>query len=66
MKIIPIVLVIFLNSFCLSAQVVNEQKYTINTISFYNVENLFDTINDITKNDEASPMMELKGNRSQV
>ncbi|MEN8857172.1 MAG: endonuclease/exonuclease/phosphatase family protein, partial [Flavobacteriaceae bacterium] len=41
-------------------------SYKIRTVAFYNLENLFDTINDITKNDEASPMMELKGNRSQV
>ncbi|MCI2229278.1 endonuclease/exonuclease/phosphatase family protein [Polaribacter sp. MSW13] len=42
------------------------KKYNIRTIAFYNLENLFDTINDVTKNDEASPMMELKGNRSKV
>ena len=56
MKIIPIVLVIFLNSFCLSAQVVNEKKYTINTIAFYNVENLFDTLDDpYTFDDDRTP-----------
>ncbi|SDS44265.1 Endonuclease/Exonuclease/phosphatase family protein [Polaribacter sp. KT25b] len=43
-----------------------EKKYAIRTIAFYNLENLFDTINDVTKNDEASPMMELKANRSAV
>lgn len=43
-----------------------EKKYAIRTIAFYNLENLFDTINDLTKNDEASPMMELKSNRSKV
>lgn len=42
------------------------KKYAIRTIAFYNLENLFDTINDVTKNDEASPMMELNGNRSKV
>ena len=42
------------------------KKYSIRTIAFYNLENLFDTINDVTKNDEASPMMELKENRSKV
>lgn len=42
------------------------KKYNIRTIAFYNLENLFDTINDVTKNDEASPMMELKGNKSKV
>lgn len=43
-----------------------EKQYKIRTIAFYNVENLFDTINDPNKNDEASPMMELKNNRSKV
>lgn len=43
-----------------------ENKYAIRTIAFYNLENLFDTINDTTINDEASPMMELKSNRSAV
>ena len=43
-----------------------EKTYKIRTLAFYNLENLFDTINDITKNDEASPMMELKGNKSKV
>jgi len=41
-------------------------QYTIRTLAFYNVENLFDTINNPNKNDEASPMMELKGNKSKV
>lgn len=44
----------------------NEKKYSIRTIAFYNLENLFDTINDPSINDEASPMMELKANRSKV
>ena len=43
-----------------------EKKYSIRTIAFYNLENLFDTINDTSINDEASPMMELKANRSKV
>lgn len=42
------------------------KAYKIRTIAFYNLENLFDTINDVNKNDEASPMMELKANRSKV
>lgn len=42
------------------------KKYNIRTLAFYNLENLFDTINDVTINDEASPMMELKANRSKV
>lgn len=35
-----------------------EKKFKIHTIAFYNVENLYDTINDPIRNDEASPMME--------
>ena len=42
------------------------KEYTIRTIAFYNLENLFDTINDVTKNDEASPMMAIKINRSKI
>jgi hypothetical protein len=43
-----------------------EKQYIIRTIAFYNLENLFDTINNPLINDEASPMMELKFNRSKV
>ena len=42
------------------------KQYNIRTLAFYNLENLFDTINDTTINDEASPMMELKTGRSEV
>tara|TARA_R110001583_G_scaffold160872_1_gene312790 strand:+ start:71716 stop:72759 length:1044 start_codon:yes stop_codon:yes gene_type:complete len=44
----------------------SQKNYQIKTVAFYNLENLFDTINDPTKNDEASPMMELKENRTAV
>ena len=44
----------------------NSKEYKIRTVAFYNLENLFDTINDISINDEASPMMELKANKSKV
>lgn len=43
-----------------------DKQYKIRTIAFYNLENLFDTINNPAKNDEASPMMELKTNKSKV
>ena len=43
-----------------------ERKFKIHTLAFYNLENLFDTINDVNKNDEASPIMEMKFNRSSV
>ena len=54
----------FMISFTFSQS--NDKKYHIRTIAFYNLENLFDTINDTSINDEASPMMELKSNRSKV
>ena len=50
----------------LSVNAQEKKKFKIHTVAFYNLENLFDTINDPTKFDEASPMMELKANRSEV
>ncbi|MBL4605157.1 MAG: endonuclease/exonuclease/phosphatase family protein [Flavobacteriaceae bacterium] len=44
----------------------SNKQYKIRTIAFYNLENLFDTINDPEKNDEASPIMEMQGDRSKV
>jgi hypothetical protein len=62
--------IFFIFIFSLTITVCNSQKngkkYNIRTIAFYNLENLFDTINDVNKNDEASPIMELKSNRSKV
>ena len=43
-----------------------QKKYDIKTIAFYNLENLFDTENDTLINDEASPIMEIKENRTEV
>lgn len=43
-----------------------DKKFKIHTVAFYNLENLFDTINDPTKFDEYSPMMELKTNREEA
>ncbi|WP_375237809.1 endonuclease/exonuclease/phosphatase family protein [Aurantibacter sp.] len=43
-----------------------KKKFKLHTVAFYNLENLFDTINDPEKNDEASPMMELNTNRSEI
>lgn len=42
------------------------KKFKIHTIAFYNLENLFDTINDPNKFDEASPIMELSTGRSET
>ncbi len=57
---------LFLISITLAFGQFKEKKYAIRTVAFYNLENLFDTINDVTKNDEASPIMALKTNRSRV
>ena len=43
-----------------------QKKFKVHTVGFYNLENLFDTINDTSKRDEASPIMEMKYNRSEV
>jgi endonuclease/exonuclease/phosphatase family metal-dependent hydrolase len=43
-----------------------KKNFKVHTIAFYNLENLFDTINDVTKFDERSPIMELKANRTEV
>ena len=40
-----------------------KRKFKIHTVAFYNLENLFDTINDPDKFDEASPIMEMDFNR---
>ena len=54
------VLIIFILFFFVS-KIEAQKKRT-----FYNVENLFDTINDTTKFDERSPMMELKTAREEI
>ena len=64
-KYLALILVLSISIFTSFSQK-KEKKYSIRTLAFYNLENLFDTINDVTKNDEASPMMELKGNKSKV
>ncbi|MFI1744955.1 endonuclease/exonuclease/phosphatase family protein [Thalassobellus sediminis] len=60
----PYVFLIFL---CVIISInAQEKRFKIHTIAFYNLENLFDTINDPNKFDEYSPMMELKTGRSEV
>ena len=54
----------FISFFSLTAQ--EKREFKIHTIAFYNVENLFDTINDPNKFDEASPIMEMKFNREEA
>ena len=60
----------FFTAFCVMLVFTNyaqeKRKFKVHTIAFYNVENLFDTINDLNKFDEASPIMEMKFNRQEV
>ena len=42
------------------------KKYQIRTIAFYNLENLFDTINNPNTFDEQSPILEFKGNKTKA
>jgi len=45
----------------------DKKAFKVNTIAFYNLENLYDTENDEAINDEASPMMEMsEGLRADV
>lgn len=59
-------LFVFVFVFSLNLLAQQDKRYKIHTIAFYNLENLFDTINDPLKNDEASPIMEMKANRGEV
>ncbi|TXG36916.1 endonuclease/exonuclease/phosphatase family protein [Seonamhaeicola maritimus] len=43
-----------------------DKKFKIHTVAFYNLENLFDTINNPNKLDEYSPIMELKTGRKEA
>ena len=51
---------------CLLINAQDKKTYKIHTVAFYNLENLFDTINDPNKLDEASPIMELKANKGAI
>lgn len=44
----------------------NQRSYKVHTVAFYNLENLFDTIDDPIKFDESSPIMELKFDRQEA
>lgn len=58
--------IFFVTVFISNTSFAQKKKYQIRTVAFYNLENLFDTINNTAKNDEASPIMELKENKSKV
>lgn len=53
---------------CFISKVYSQEKkvYKIHTVAFYNLENLFDPVDDPTKFDEASPIMELNTDREAV
>jgi len=46
--------------------VFSQKKYEIKTIAFYNLENLFDIVDDTLKLDETSPIMGIKENRAAI
>ena len=56
---------LLIGHFCFLISFGQSNKYKIHTIAFYNLENLFDTINDLEKNYEANPMFEIK-NKSEI
>lgn len=67
MKLLKLLLVLITFSLTFTASAQKDKKFKIHTIAFYNLENLFDTINDPLKYDEASPMMEMSAsNRPEV
>jgi len=66
MKLIKAVFLPFFLLFFITGFSQEKKKFKVHTIAFYNLENLFDTINDPTKNDEASPIMEMKANVGEV
>lgn len=66
MKILKSLLTLLVIISVFNVQAQEEKRFKIHTVAFYNLENLFDTINDPLKNDEASPIMEMKGNRAEV
>lgn len=62
MNFLKLVISILCLSFFVSTNA-QDKKFKIHTLAFYNLENLFDTINDPIKFDDYSPIMELKANR---
>ena len=66
MRLLKTLLTAFYFLLILTSYAQEKRKFKVHTIAFYNVENLFDTINDTQKFDEASPIMELKFNRQEI
>lgn len=63
MKRFSVLLLLF---FTLSKPVFSQTEYQIRTVGFYNLENLFDTVDDPDKNDESSPIMGIEENRDEI
>jgi hypothetical protein len=59
MKLRTLLLLVLVVGMSVNTYAQNKKRYKINTVAFYNLENLFDTINDPKKQDEKSPLMEM-------
>lgn len=59
MKLRNLLLLILVVGMSVNTYAQEKKRYKINTVAFYNLENLFDTINDPKKQDEKSPLMEM-------
>lgn len=66
MKSIKLLLLLVAMTLFISANAQNKKTYKVQTLAFYNLENLFDTENDPDKLDEASPIMEMKVDVNEV
>jgi len=65
--LIPFAILFLFIEFGISQEAISENRpFQIHTIAFYNLENLFDTINDVSKFDEKSPIMEIDSDRGEV
>jgi predicted extracellular nuclease len=65
MKFVKLFSLIFFFGLLFTSQA-QDKKFKIHTLAFYNLENLFDTINNPVKLDEYSPIMELNSHRDEA
>lgn len=56
----------FILCFVQSVSCQQKKNYKIHTVGFYNLENLFDTIDDPNSKDEYSPILQIQENKSSV
>lgn len=66
MKTTRSIVIVFTLFLVFSATAQEKKRFKIHTVAFYNLENLFDTEDDTTKFDEASPIMEMNAGREAV